>query len=119
MVKNFRTFTLLVMGLVAASVIFSASPVAAQSCPTGTYPWVDTWGNNICKRFSDGSAATTQTPEGRTCPNGSHPWVDSWGNKVCRSFDQPKTDYYDTSKGCPTGTYPWADEWGNKICKRF
>ena len=113
--------TVILCGL-ATLMLDVGSVQAQQQCPTGSYPWVDNWGNKICKRFSDESAATTQVPSGQTCPTGSHPWVDSWGNKICRTFDapnQPRTDYYDTSKGCPTGTYQWTDDWGNKVCKRF
>lgn len=101
---------------------FGSSPAQAQQCPVGSYPWVDSWGNKTCKRYSDGSAATTEAPRGQTCPMGSYSWVDSWGNKICRTYEtgnQPRTDYYDTSKGCPVGTYEWADEWGNKVCKKY
>lgn len=115
---------------IAAAMILSAfvaatiglSPAQAQQCPTGAYPFVDSWGNKICKRFSDGGASTTEVPKGQTCPTGSHPWADTWGNKICRSFNapnQPRTDYYDTSKGCPTGMYPTMDSFGNNVCKRF
>ncbi|OHB26259.1 MAG: hypothetical protein A2790_20040 [Phenylobacterium sp. RIFCSPHIGHO2_01_FULL_69_31] len=98
------------------------SPAQAQSCPVGSYPWTDSWGNKICKRHGDGGTASVETRSGQACPVGSHPWVDNWGNKVCReqgSGSKPTTDYYDISKGCPTGTHPWTDEWGNKVCKKF
>jgi hypothetical protein len=48
--------------------------------------------------------------------------VDGYGNRICRSFDtpnQPRTDYYDTSKGCPAGMFPTVDGYGNKVCKPF
>lgn len=111
--------------LVLAAFVASAgglSSASAQSCPTGSYPWVDSWGNRICKRHSDGSTATVEAPRGEACPTGSYPWTDSWGNKICRSQgsgDRPQTDYYETRKGCPTGTHEWVDSWGNKVCKTF
>jgi hypothetical protein len=115
---------------IAAALILSALisatagvPAAqAQQCPAGTYPSVDTWGNQVCKRFSDNSAAAVQTPHNQACPNGAYPTVDKWGTQVCRTFDtpnQPRTDYYDTSKGCPVGSLPSMDSWGNKVCKPF
>lgn len=112
---------------VVLCIVAVASPLGAQQqCPTGAYPWVDNWGNHICRRFEDQSTATVRRPAPNTCPTGSYPWVDSWGNNICRTFNstdpgpsQPRTDYYDTSRGCPVGTYPWVDNWGNKVCKRF
>lgn len=106
----------------AVALMGGVAPAQAQSCPVGSYPWTDSWGNKICKRHGDGGTATVETRPGQTCPTGSFPTVDSWGNKVCRdqgAGGKPTTDYYDTSKGCPTGTHPWTDSWGNKICKKF
>jgi hypothetical protein len=114
----------------SASALFLALAVAgaapssalAQQCPTGSYPWVDSWGNNICRRHSDGSTATTQVPRNQTCPTGSYSWVDNWGNQICRSHssrDGRRTDYYYTSKGCPVGTHQTVDAYGNPVCKRF
>jgi hypothetical protein len=111
---------LLTSALVAATA--GLSPAQAQQCPVGSYPSVDSWGNQVCKRFSDQSTATVQAPRGQACPTGSNQAVDTWGNPVCRSFEspnQPRTDYYDTSKGCPAGTHEWVDNWGNKVCKSF
>jgi hypothetical protein len=105
-----------------ASVMLGVSMAQAGQCPIGSHPSVDSWGNKICERFSDGSTATTEVPSGHSCPIGSHPWVDAWGNKICRSegsASEPRTDYYDTSKGCPTGTYRSVDSYGNKTCKKF
>jgi hypothetical protein len=100
-----------------------AEPSQAQTqCPIGTYAWVDSWGNQTCRRFSDGSDAVTRTPPNASCPNGSYPWTDSWGNRICRSYQQPnrpQTDYYDTSRGCPIGMYEWRDNWGNRVCRRY
>jgi hypothetical protein len=90
----------------------------AMGCPMGSFPWVDNWGNAICKRFSDGSAAVTQTAPGSSCPTGSFPSVDSWGNSMCKSFNGG-TNYYDTSRGCPIGTMPWTDSWGNPVCRQM
>jgi len=90
---------------------------ARAACPIGSYPWVDNWGNRVCKSFSSGQNTTTQGSLSQ-CPAGSHPWVDEWGNRICQSFNEG-TRYYDTSKGCPIGTYSWVDNWGNKICKPF
>lgn len=95
---------------------------AGAVSPAGAYPSVDSWGNKICKRSSDGGAATTEVPRNQTCPNGAYPTVDSYGNKICRSSGsggRSGTDYYDTSKGCPAGTYPSVDSYGNKVCKKF
>lgn len=107
----------------SAALAASASPVwAQQRCPTGSYPSFDSWGNHVCKRFDDGSTATAEVRGAQKCPNGAYPTVDNFGNKVCRSFDapgQPRTDYYDTSKGCPMGTYPSVDSYGNKACKKY
>jgi hypothetical protein len=108
--------------ILSALIATTAAPALAQQCPTGSFPAVDAWGNKICQRVEDGSAATTEVPRGQACPTGAYPWTDNWGNKICRTFDspnQPRTDYYDTSKGCPTGTHDWVDEWGNKVCKPF
>lgn len=112
-------FALCLVGLLTT---LAAPAFAQQQCPIGSYPWVDSWGNQTCKRHGDGSTATTQAPRGMTCPTGSFPWVDSWGNKICRTHDtpsKPRTDYYDTSKGCPVGTYQSVDSWGNNVCKKF
>ena len=97
-------------------VTVNAAPALA-GCPTGTYEWVDDWGNRICKSFDTGD---TRTIEGSTknCPTGTYRWIDSWGNPICKAY-QGDAQYYDTSKGCPTGTYQWVDEWGHKVCKRF
>jgi|SRR5271157_6000962 len=94
--------------------LLGVSSAFAQQCPIGSFPSVDSWGNQICKTFG----GATETIQGSldTCPIGFHPWVDSWGNQVCQSFDSG-TNAYDTSKGCPIGTTPWVDEWGNPICK--
>jgi hypothetical protein len=108
-----------------ASAVVAAPQAVAQAqaqCPIGSDPWVDTWGNQTCRRFSDQSTATTQVPPGQTCPTGAYPTVDNWGNQICRTFgaqNQPRTDYYDTSEGCPVGTYQSVDNWGNSVCKRF
>lgn len=106
----------LVIVAAACSLILLVSGVEA-ACPTGSYPWVDEWGNNICKRFGSGSTSTIEGNLDR-CPTGSYPWTDSWGNRVCRSFGSG-SDSYDTSHGCPTGFYPWVDSWGNRVCKSF
>jgi hypothetical protein len=99
----------------------SATLAAGQQCPIGAYPWTDSWGNQICRRFSDQSTASVQAPQGQQCPTGSYPWTDSWGNSICRSFNtlgQQGTDSYDTSRGCPVGFHEWRDNWGNPICQR-
>ncbi len=92
-------------------------PAHAQQCPVGSHPWVDQWGNRICKRFDSGQTTTIEGSLDK-CPTGSYAWVDSWGNRICKSFEGGG-QFYDTSKGCPTGTYPWVDDWGNPVCKRF
>ena len=102
----------LVIALVVAFPFF-----ALADCPTGSYDWVDDWGNKICKSFDSGA---TQSIEGGTdnCPTGTYAWSDSWGNSICKSFSSGQ-EFHDTSKGCPTGTYQWTDNWGNPVCKKF
>lgn len=110
-----------ILALSALITSAAVAPAQAQQCPVGSLPWVDSWGNHICRRM-DGSTATTEVPRGQTCPTGSYPWTDDWGNRICRKDgapNQPRTDYYDTSKGCPAGTHNWVDDWGNKVCKPF
>ena len=58
--------SLVVTGLLA----LSCYGAAAIECPVGSYPWVDNWGNQICRRFGDGSTATIQ-PSTPGCPTGS------------------------------------------------
>jgi hypothetical protein len=101
---------------ILATLVMPLAPAEA-ACPTGTYPWVDSWGNNVCRRFGAGGDATIQGNI-EQCPTGSYPWTDSWGNRICRAFGGG-ADSYDTSKGCPIGFYPWTDSWGNSVCKRF
>ncbi len=113
-----------ILALVASTTVLStALPAHAQlQCPNGSYPALDSYGNNICRRFSDQSTAVTQTPQGQQCPNGAYPTIDGYGNTICRSFatpNQPTTDYYNTSHGCPNGTYQSIDTYGNQVCKRF
>src|SRR5207249_6026137 len=95
-------FWLLLWGAVVFALVV-ATP--GHACPIGSYPWVDSWGNSICKRFDDDSTATVRrNPNGPSgCPVGSYPWVDSWGNRVCRGEDG---NAYDTSHGGPIGSYP-------------
>jgi hypothetical protein len=97
--------------------LFVGSLNAQAACPTGSYPWMDNWGNQICKTFNTGETRSIQGSTSR-CPAGSYPWVDNWGNQICQSF-QDRQPYYDTSKGCPIGTYQWVDNWGNQVCRRF
>jgi hypothetical protein len=99
-----------------AAIVLPTSAALAD-CPIGSFPWVDNWGNKICKRFDDGSTATTQGSL-NNCPAGTHPWVDNWGNRICQAF-QGGQQYYDTSAGCPIGTFKWVDTWGNPVCKSF
>jgi hypothetical protein len=93
----------------------------AIDCPIGSHPWVDTWGNQICKRFGDGSSTVIQGST-TNCPAGYHPSIDNWGNKTCQSFvtpSSPSQRSYDASQGCPIGTLPSVDIWGNQVCKSF
>jgi hypothetical protein len=106
--------------ILAALVASACGSAQAQQCPAGAFPTVDNWGNKVCRRFSDQSTATTEVPRNQTCPNGAYPTVDGYGNRICRSFEtpnQPRTDYYDTSKGCPAGMFPTVDGYGNRVCK--
>lgn len=89
----------------------------AINCPLGSYPWADAWGNQICKRYDDGSTSRVQGGIDN-CPIGTHPWVDQWGNRTCKSVNSPQ-QLYDTAPGCPMGTFPSVDNWGNRVCKRF
>jgi hypothetical protein len=121
-----RGLTMKIAAALIASALASAtlglSPAQAQQCPPGAFPSVDNWGNQTCKRFSDQSTATTQVPRGQQCPTGAIPAVDNFGNPICRSIaapNQPRTDYYDTSRGCPVGTLPSVDMYGNQVCKRL
>jgi hypothetical protein len=101
-----------------AAALFALPPsVALANCPIGSFPWTDLWGNQICKRFGDGSTGSIQGSLDN-CPVGTHPWTDMWGNRTCRSLSGAG-QYYDTSQGCPIGTMRWTDMWGNAVCKRF
>lgn len=101
----------------AIALIVSLPVAALADCPTGSYEWVDGWGNKICKSFDSGA---TRSVEGSTsnCPTGTYAWVDKWGNSICKSSSSGQ-EFHDTSKGCPTGTYEWTDNWGNAVCKKF
>lgn len=101
--------------LAGVGMIF-AFPVLA-ACPTGSHPWVDQWGNQICRQMDTGQTSTIQGSTSN-CPTGTHPWVDKWGNSICRGINGGP-QYHDTSKGCPAGSYPWIDDWGNNVCKAF
>ena len=70
-------FKVLVTAAIVTGVIFLVSGAEA-ACPVGSYPWVDEWGNHICKRFGSGGTSTIEGSSGR-CPTGSYPWRDSWG----------------------------------------
>ena len=103
-----------------AMLAMTAGEAAAINCPVGSMPWVDTWGNQICRSLGGGTTAIEGSLS--ECPIGTHPGVDSWGNQVCKSFQTPAApsrQYYDTSRGCPIGTFEWTDMWGNATCKRF
>jgi hypothetical protein len=102
--------------LLAVAFFCAWSGAALAQCPVGSFPWVDSWGNQICRSFDGGTATIEGSLD--NCPTGTHPWVDSWGNRICKSFGMG-SQYYDTSGGCPVGTYEWTDSWGNEICKRF
>jgi hypothetical protein len=108
-----------ILSAVLFVLVYAALPsqLSAQDCPIGSHPWVDNWGNRICKSFQGGR--TTEI-EGtlEKCPVGTYSWVDNWGNRICKSF-QGGQEFHDTSKGCPIGTHPWVDKWGNAVCKKF
>ncbi len=108
---------LVVAAVLTILLIGVTAKTSEATCPVGSYPWVDNWGNRICKSFDTGQPQSTEGSLSR-CPVGSHPWVDAWGNRVCQSFDQSQR-YYDTSRGCPVGSYEWIDKWGNRTCKFF
>jgi hypothetical protein len=99
--------------LLLSFALLLAASNAEAACPTGSSPWVDSWGNQICKTFGTGETRSIRGSTSR-CPTGSHPWVDEWGNQICKAF-QGGQQYYDTTKGCPIGTYPWVDNWGNSV----
>jgi hypothetical protein len=96
------------------------SPAAssAMSCPIGTHPWTDNWGNATCQSFETGQNVTTQANPNTGCPNGAMPSIDGWGNRTCQGVNGGPT-YYNTSHGCPIGTHPWTDKWGNPTCQAF
>jgi hypothetical protein len=57
-----------------------------QSCPTGSFPTVDSWGK-VCREQGAGARpATDYYDTSKGCPTGTHPWADAWGNKVCKRF---------------------------------
>jgi len=109
--------TVAVAGIIASLFILASGPALAIQCPIGSYEWIDSWGNAICKSFGNEG---TQSIEGSTtnCPTGTYKWVDNWGNSICKSFNGGN-EYIDTSKGCPVGYYQWVDSWGNQVCKAF
>ena len=74
-----------ILSAVLFVLVYAALPsqVLAQDCPIGSHPWVDNWGNRICKSFQGGQEFH-DTSKG--CPIGMHPWVDKWGNPVCKKF---------------------------------
>ena len=99
-----------------------AGVASAQQCPMGSYRSIDNWGNSVCKRMSDQSTESAERPRYQACPMGSYQTVDNYGNQICRTFEasnQPRTDYYDTSRGCPVGFYQGVDNYGRPACKRF
>jgi hypothetical protein len=100
-----------------AAIVLGMTAAQARQCPLGSYPWTDSWGNSICKRFDGGGTATIRGSL-TNCPTGSFPSVDTWGNRTCKTF-RGGVQYYDASRRCPIGTYRWADTWGNPICRRF
>ena len=81
--NSMRTI-IVVLVIVSAWVAALPAPVHA-GCPTGSYPFVDNWGNNICRSFDDGGTRSIEGSLSR-CPTGTHPWVDSWGNQICQSL---------------------------------
>lgn len=100
------------------AVTMLATPAMA-GCPTGSYPWVDSWGNEICRAFGSGNTVTISPPAGGGCPYGTFPTRDSWGTAICKEFGRSGQSYYDTSRGCPAGTFQTIDSWGNPACKSF
>ena len=105
--------------LIVAVLAIALSPGASfaqAGCPSGTYPMIDQWGQNVCKRMD---AGTTSPPAGSfECPPGTAPTVDSWGNRACRALGRGGSGVYDPSRGCPAGFYEWVDRWGNATCRR-
>jgi hypothetical protein len=99
-------------------VVIALVPVQAwAACPPGTFPFIDTFGNNICKSF-DGGATRSIEGNTRNCPPGTLPAMDRYGNNVCQSIQNGQR-FYDTSRGCPAGTIPWVDTYGNDVCRRM
>ncbi len=115
--NGIRATTLTTLCLTALLYFMLVSQAAAQNCPVGSFPWVDNWGNSICKSFDTGQTRLLEGTLDR-CPPGTFQWVDNWGNRICKSFGG-SNQFYDTSEGCPIGTYSWVDNWGNPVCKRF
>ena len=56
---------------------------STTKCPIGSYPWIDEWGNKICKTYQ-GDQQYYDTS--KSCPIGTYPWVDQWGNRACEKF---------------------------------
>jgi hypothetical protein len=103
--------------LIVTTIFVAGVAANAHACPIGSFPSVDSWGNQICKTLDTGQTTTIQGSV-ENCPIGTHPWVDNWGNKICQSFTGG-AQYHDTSGGCPIGAYQWVDNWGNKVCRQF
>ncbi len=104
-------------GLVLALSVLLFPTLATALCPPGTYDWVDTYGNKICKSFDTGATRSIAGTAG-SCPIGMYPWVDTYGNKVCKSHESGQ-EFHGTSRGCQIGSHPGVDTYGNKICQRF
>lgn len=107
------------LAVAAAAIVMMTSVSAMALCPAGSQPWVDNWGNDICKEFGSGETVSVSPGLGGGCPAGSHPAIDNRGNNVCQEFGRNGRTYYDTSEGCPNGFHPSVDKWGNPICKSF
>ena len=81
MPDNLRTALLAAITLLL--IPLHAGPALA-TCPTGSYEWVDSWGNRICKTFDTGE---TRTIDGSTkdCPTGTYRWMDPGGSPICKT----------------------------------
>ena len=103
-------------GSISNSQNTGGSPTAPATCPIGSFPSMDMFGNKICQGGS-GHPVTAEVNLATGCPNGAFLSIDNFGNRVCKSMDN-KTIYYDTSHGCPIGTHLGMDMYGNQACQR-
>jgi hypothetical protein len=94
---------------------------AVPTCPTGSYPWVDKWGNQVCQPFAGGPPVTVQGSL-ENCPAGTHPSVDHWGTRICKSIPWPGSRsgvYTIRAKAARRVRIGGLTSAGNAVCRPF